>query len=333
MNDDDFAPQPPRHRLSWFGPIIGIVCAALVLVMYFSGPSNGALPAVISISFLCILPATVCFVLASAIDYNGTRSRSFYAMLPFWIALAAILIGAIVLREGVICILMLTPPWLLSGWVGTWIAYRVKHRDGDRYYSSAVLLLPLLAAQIEAHVPAPQSEASVTRSISVDAKPQDIWPALKGIPDVRAGEGRWNVTQDVFGVPRPHGARLIGSGLGADRQADWGRNIRFRERITNWQPDKSIGWQFIFDDVSGWAFTDRHLMPDSPYFRVTSGGYTLKPLADGRTEVTLTTRYWIKTPLNTYAGLWGEFLLGDLENNLLALIKARSEAGWTDGAA
>lgn len=331
MDEDDFATQP-RQRRSWFGPIIGILCVALVLVMYFSGPSNGTLPAVISISFLCILPAVLCFVAALAIDYQGTRGRYFYVMLPFWIAVVAIVIGAIALREGVICILMLTPPWLLSGWVGTWIAYRVKHRDEDRYYSSALLLLPLVAAQIEARVPVPQSEASVTRSIVVDAKPQNIWPALKGIPDVRAGEGRWNVTQDVIGVPRPHGARLIGSGLGADRRADWGRNIRFRERITDWQPNKSIGWHFIFDDIGGWAFTDRHLMPDSPYFRVTSGGYTLTPLPDGRTEVTLTTRYWIKTPLNAYAGLWGELLLGDLENNLLALIKARSEAGWTGAA-
>ena len=117
---------------------------------------------------------------------------------------------------------------------------------------------------------------------------------LRGIPDVRAGEGRWNISQDVIGVPRPRGATLVGEGVGAERRADWGDRIAFRERITAWQPGQRIAWRFIFDDIAGWGFTDRYLMPDSPYFRVTDGGYTLTPLGAGRTRVTLETRYWIK---------------------------------------
>ena len=92
------------------------------------------------------------------------------------------------------------------------------------------------------------------------------------------------------------------------------------------EPGRRIGWRFIFDDIDGWKFTDRHLMPDSPYFRVTTGGYTMQPLPDGQTRVTIHTRYWIQTPVNGYSQLWGELFLGDLEDNLLALVKGRARA-------
>ncbi len=66
-------------------------------------------------------------------------------------------------------------------------------------------------------------------------------------------------------------------------------------------------------------------MPDSPYFRVTDGGYRMTPLGDDRTQLSLDTRYWMRTPVNSYAALWGELFLGDMENNLLAMIKQRAE--------
>lgn len=131
----------------------------------------------------------------------------------------------------------------------------------------------------------------------------------------------------MLGIPRPIGARLVGGGIGADRYADWGERIKFRERITQWAPGKRLGWRFIFDDVAGWGYTDRHLMPNSAYFTVTKGGYSMEPLAGGRTRVTLDTHYRITTPVNGYSELWGQVFLGDLETNLLALVKGRAERG------
>ena len=150
---------------------------------------------------------------------------------------------------------------------------------------------------------------------------------MRGIPDVHPGEGGWNVTQDVLGVPRPIGARLIGEGIGADRHALWQHNIRFRERITRWQPGRALAWRFLFDDMRGWGYTDRHLLPDSSYFRVDTGGYTVTPIGPGLVRLTLHTSYRVRTPVNLYARLWGELFLGDLEDNLLALLKKRAETG------
>lgn len=281
----------------------------------------------ISFSFLLVVPAAVCAFACYVGDPLATRTSVFYVMMPVWLLVAIVVASFVFLHEGVICVIILSPLWLISGWVGAAITYRLRTRVEDgKTYCSAALLIPLLVMQIEPYVPLPQADVAVTRSALINASPERLWPLLRGIPDVRPGEGRWNVTQDLIGVPRPLGARLVGEGIGAERMADWGRDVRFRERITEWRPGARIGWRFIFDDIQGWRFTDRHLMPDSAYFRVTTGGYRMEKLGEGRTRLIITTRYWIRTPVNLYSRLWGELFLGDLENNLLALVKHRAEA-------
>lgn len=311
-----------RRMLSALAVVLAFAIAVYWLLEAVR-PENSGL---ISVSFLLVLPAAICAFVAYVADPWFRRSLGQYLAIPFWLLLAAVVIGAVVLREGVICILMLAPLWLIFGTAGAIATYFVRKRiRHGRTYCVALLVAPLLAMQVEPTVPLPEMETSVVRSTVVAARPEAIWPLLEGIPDVRPGEGAWNVTQDVIGVPRPHGARLVGAGIGADREADWGRHVKFRETITEWDVNRRIGWRFVFDDIQGWRYTDRHLMPDSPYFRVTRGAYSMAAIDAGHTRLTIETHYWIKTRLNGYAALWGEMLLGDLETNLLALVKGRAE--------
>ena len=288
----------------------------------------------VSFSFLLILPAAISAFVAWIADPWGTRPRNFYLMIPVWIGVAVVAASLLILKEGVICVLILSPLWLGSGLLGAWGTWRLRRRSEDlsSVFSAAFLLLPLAAMQVEPFVPLPQRTFTVTRTIEVAATPARLWPLMRGIPDVQPGEGCWNISQDVIGVPRPLGARLVGAGVGAQRMANWGARVRFREVITRWAPGRAIGWRFMFDNLAGWAFTDRHLMPDSPYFRVLDGGYRVIPLASGRTRLVLATRYRVRTPVNAYAALWGELFLGDLENNLLALVKNRAERSQSIGA-
>lgn len=322
---------PPRNVR---GAVIRTVAAtalalAFALGVYLLLEATQPATGLISFSFLLILPAAVSAFVAYVADPWAERSFRQYLMVPVWLLVAVILASLFVLREGVICVVILSPLWLGAGIVGSWITYRMRRRispdHGETFYCATWLMAPLAAMQVEPYLPIPVDNATVTRSVVVDAPPAKIWPLLRGIPDVRPGEGTWNITQDVLGVPRPLGARLVGEGIGAERFANWGEKVKFRERVTDWRPGQQIGWRFIFDDIEGWKFTDRHLMPDSPYFRITTGGYAMERLPDGRTRVTLTTRYRIQTPLNLYSEAWGQFFLGDVENNLLALVKQRAE--------
>jgi hypothetical protein len=285
-------------------------------------PTNG----VVGAAFLLVQPAAICAFLAYMVDLGGARRLMGYLMVPVWTLLAVILVSLFVLREGTVCVIILAPLWLISGMIGSLTTMRLRKAvTSGTAFCPAVLALPLLAIWLEPMLPVPREAYVVTRSIVVAAAPQQIWPLLRGIPDVRPDEGRWNVSQDIIGVPRPLSARLFGDGVGAERTANWGAHVEFRERIIEWRENQRIGWSFLFDGSRGWEFTDRHLVPDSPYFRVTTGGYALTPLDSNHTLVTLETRYWIATPVNGYASLWGEPFLGDLENNLLALVKGRAE--------
>jgi hypothetical protein len=289
------------------------------------GTSSGR--GLVSFTFLLLLPAAICAFVGYVADPWSEKELRSYLMVPVWVLLAVVAVSILALQEGVICIIMLAPIWFASGAAGVIVTYALRRRLRDgRTYCMALLAAPLLMMQVEPLLALPEAERTVSRSIIIDASPEDIWPLLRGIPDVRPDEGQWNISQDVVGVPRPRGAWLDSEGLGAQRWASWEREISFREVITDWHVNRSIGWRFVFDHAEGWQFTDRHLMPESPYFRVVSGGYSLRPLANGRTQVTLGTRYWMRTPVNPYSALWGEVFLGDIENNLLAIVKQRAES-------
>jgi hypothetical protein len=326
VEDRDGTAPRPRRRL-WVRSAVALVAVlATALGAYALLEAVRPGPGLVSFSFLIVLPAALSAVLAWAVDPWGERGPGAYLLVPVVLVGIVILLSALVLREGVICILILSPLWLLAGWAGAATAWWLRRRmDGNGIHCAALLVLPLLAMEAEPYMPLPLGEVTVTRTAVIEAAPERIWPLLRGIPDVRPGEGRWNLSQDVIGIPRPRGARLVGEGVGAERRADWGAGIRFTERISAWDPGRRIGWDFRFDDLAGWAFTDRHLLPDSPYFRIVSGGYTLEPLGPGRSRIRLETRYRLRTPVNAYAALWGELFLGDLENNLLALVRQRAE--------
>lgn len=90
---------------------------------------------------------------------------------------------------------------------------------------------------------------------------------------------------------------------------------------------KRIGWRFDFAGSRGWDITDPHLRPDGPYMRIETGGYELERLPDGKHVLRLHTTYAAQTHFNGYASLWGELFLGDIQANVLEVIRQRVESG------
>jgi hypothetical protein len=316
-------PSAPLRILAAIGVALVFVGGCFFLIETFQ-PERG----LVGVGFLLVLPAAVTAFVCYVTDPLARRSFGFHMLIPLWLFLVITIAALVVAAEGVICLVILSPIWFGIGCASAALTYRLRRRRGTpgQLHASVLLLLPLLAMSVEPVIPLPQEMRVVTRSIDIDAPPERIWPLALGVPDVQPGEGRWNLAQDLIGVPRPLGARMEGEGVGATRLARWEREIAFSERITEWQLHRRIGWRFEFDHTEGWDFTDRHLRPDSAYMRITTGGYTLEPLGPDRTRLVLETHYWMRTPVNTYSAWWGEFFLGDIENNVLALIKQRAES-------
>lgn len=302
---------------------LAVACSAFLLI----NASSANHAAFGSLWFLVFLPAYLCAFICYVGDPGGDRPASFYALVPVVFGMIVILGSAFILHEGVICIAMLSPLWLGFGWLGAYVMRRQRWSSVDRKtFHSSLLLLPLFSGTLEAQVPVLHDQVTLTREIVINAAPDEIWPYAVSNRHIAASEGQWNFTQDILGVPRPRATTITRPGMGAVRTAYWGDRINFEERITQWQPGRRLGWSFAFTNTSLQDYTDKHIAPDGEFLKIDTGDYTLTPLTPTTTRLTLRTNYIAKTHVNPYAALWGEILLGDVQSNILAIIKQRAEA-------
>lgn len=235
--------------------------------------------------------------------------------------------------EGFVCVAMVMPVWFAAGLGGGLIAlYRVsqcedrgvKSSKGTRLNSVGLTIVPFLLIYAESLGPSPWESREVSRSIVIDAPPEEVWPLTVSIPDVGPQEGKANFTHDWLAIPRPSAARLVERDGVAVREASWGKDIRFDEVLTETLPVRSMAWRFSFPDASLQNHTDRHISPDGDMLKIVSGRYDIELLVDNRSRVTLTTTYRMRTRLGWYFGWWGERLLGDIQDNVLAVVAGRA---------
>lgn len=296
---------------------------ALSAFLLFSASRSGSVWFA-SLWFLALLPALLCALICYIGDPDRTRSANFYWQVPLALCVIVCVASIFVLHEGVICLVMLSPIWLGSGWAGAF-AMRAQRKRRGRALESSFLIIPLVAAMVEAQVPIPHETVTLTRSVVVNAAPAEIWRYAVSSRDIGAHEGRWTLTHNIIGMPRPRDSVVVGTGVGAVRTAYWGDHVNFEERIVAWEPGRKLGWRFNFTNSSVQDYTDKHISPDGQFLEVDSGDYVLRPVSAGKTELTLTTRYIAKTHVNPYAKLWGELMMGDVEENVLTIIKDRAE--------
>ena len=311
-----------RRLLSGFALALTIALSAYLLFSFTK--VGGAWIA--SLWFLGLLPALLCSLICYIGDPDQSRPASFYWWAPVVLVGIVDTGSAVVLHEGVICLVMLSPIWVVSGWAGAFLLRSQRRSAVNRNtLQSSFLVIPLLAALVEAQIPIPHEQVLLTRSVLVHAAPGEIWPYAVSNPSISPREGRWTVTHNIIGLPRPRGTVLKGVGVGAVRTAYWGDHINFEERITQWTPGRKLGWRFSFSNTSLQNYTDKHISPDGRFLKIDSGDYTIRQISPDVTQLTLNTRYIAMTHVNLYARLWGEFLLGDTEDNILTIIKNRSE--------
>jgi hypothetical protein len=285
-----------------------------------------------SLWFLALLPALLCALICHIGDPDQNRSAGFYGLVPL-VLVGIVDAGSVLfLHEGAICLIMLSPIWVVSGWVGAFLLRSQRKSAMNRKtLQSSFLIIPLIAGLVEAQIPRPHEQVLLTRSILVHATPGEIWPYAVSNRSISTDEGRWTITHNIIGLPRPRATVMKGAGVGAVRTAYWGDHINFEERITQWAPGQRLGWTFSFSNDSLQDYTDKHISPDGEFLKIDSGDYTICPISSDTTQLTLNTRYIAMTHINLYAKLWGEFLLGDTEDNILTIIKNRSEAAHARG--
>lgn len=295
----------------------------------FYGPSTDS-PA--TLAAWIALPLTLGALLSNLLDPDGSLPPMGCFVFPTLALFALVGLTWLVAREGAVCIVMLLPIWLpvaLAGWLMQRINIRLRRKRGsDQSQTNAVgwALLPLLILTIEGRNLPQWQTRSITREVRIEAAPDQVWPLLLSVPDIAPNEGRWNLTQNVLGIPRPRDAQLKKEKSVLVRKAQWGSGIRFDERIHSIKTGRTIAWDFEFIDDSVTRNTDRHISPDGPFLKIAQGQYDLVANNDGSSTLRQTTTYRMRTRLPGYFAWWGERLLGDIQSNVLVIIKNRASA-------
>lgn len=316
-------PEPPRFRGLATAVGGGLVYA---LIIYgwtrLQAPDSGML----LLAFLLGAPVAACMLAVRLSDPGGVRGAGGHVAVSALTVTVMLICAGVVLREGTVCLVMAAPIFYGSGLLAGWLAGRDLRRRAGRLTMLSLLVLPLIGAPLEADRPPPSETRHVVTRVHIDAPPEVVWATLTDIRLIGDAEQRWSFSHDLVGIPRPRDAEMTGRGVGAVRRLEWARGVRFEERITAWRPGRELAWTFHIGPEAQGRILDEHLRVDSAYLRLEEGRYRIVPAADGGSDLELSTRYWIRTPMNGYAAWWGGVFLGDFHRNVLGIIESRAEA-------
>lgn len=233
------------------------------------------------------------FVIGMTTAYLANRHADVGGNRTITLVLCSLGLGGLALLglafEGVICLLIASPLIAAMGVVGGLLG-RALARMGTRRRGGSLMsiaFVPLLMVG-EAALP-PRADFDNVASIEVDAPPAAVWDAvvhMGPIPDAPAAPFRW-------GLAYPMRGEIMGTGVGALRRGVFSTGVAY-EKVTEWEPDRKLSFIVLSDPPTMREFSPyQHVNAphQSGYFKTLDARFTITPLADGKTRLSLATRH------------------------------------------
>ncbi|MFZ6643470.1 hypothetical protein ACO0LL_27360 [Undibacterium sp. TC4M20W] len=326
-NDKDIykIPAAARPKMRLFAAVAAGVIYGLLLRVGFEHKSLHAWLQIVSTAFLILAPFSVGAIAVVLAAGKSHIHVGMQVMVSFMSMMAFLLAMFVFLLEGMVCLVLVFPVFVVAAMIGGLIAGAIHNRfraSKTSLYSFA--LLPLLLGPVEASLPPVQSEQLVSSVIQIQASPEEVFDQLASVQNIQPDELGFSFVH-LIGLPKPIAADFTGAGVGAVRTSRWEKDVRFEEIITTWQRPSTMHYRFhILPGGIPKRALDRHVEMGGEYFDVIDGGYDLKA-KDGGTELRLSTRFINKSQLKTYGDLWGKMVLNDFHQSILGLMKNRAE--------
>ena len=251
-----------------------------------------------------------------------------------WAPLLAVLlflVSALLFQlEGLICVLIISPLFLLLSWLGAFlyagVADPIRERRNKTPVLAAFVLLPYLVGPAERLFAAPDSIRLVENHIDIAAPAPVVWQHIIRVAPIEP-RALGHSPIDVLGFPRPVEATLSHEGVGGVRHATFERGVEFIETVDEWQPLRRLSFSIVPNTSTIPPTTfDEHVTVGGQYFDVLRGTYELQPLGPGRTRLVLVSQQRLSTHLNWYAGLWTRYIMSEIQARILGVLKQRCEA-------
>ena len=324
------ARELPDRRLLLAGVAAGLFYG-LFFRLVFGADRFENLFGVMSIAFIFLVPFAMGYLTVAVGERRGPWSWLSKLFVPILTALVTLFSALALAWEGLICIYLWLPLYavlaLLGGLVAGVVGVLVRRQRARTTLAGVVALLPLLVAPGEHRFAAPDEHRTVRTSIDIAADPATVWRAIERVRRFTPAEHRFNWSH-ALGFPRPVEATLDREGVGGVRHASFEGGVVFVETITVWDPERRLTFSIFADPESIPMRTlDQHVTVGGEFFDVLEGDYRLEPLTRGGVRLHLASTHRLSTRFNLYSRLWTDFVMRDVQQNILQLLKARCERG------
>ncbi len=297
---------------------------------------------IMSVSFLIVAPFVIGFITTFLIARKKHISIVKAFFLPWLTSLAILIITLLASIEGAICWVMIYPLFSIAagfgGMVGNWFCRKRGHRrtispeeeilddtSGDlKIY--IVMILPFALGFFEGDNSWERSDITINRSITIDASSKDVWYSILNIDSVDQGEKSDGITAWI-GFPRHLETTLDSAKVGGERIATYERGLFFKETITQLEEEKLLALKIDVDPHKiPPTVMDEHILIGGKHVDVYEDIYKLNSDEDGSINLSISSRFMINTPFNWYTSIWAKYLMNDLLDGQLELVKLRAES-------
>lgn len=309
---------------------VGIpVLVLFVIAAVFGLDTFNGFYSMMSISFLFFLP----FIAGALTIYfsKPEKVKSYiYRIFAPWVTVLVFFCFTIIFAfEGWACWLMILPFFLiissLGGLYGGYLKTRAKKR-AEQLNISILILLPFLVSPVERMIKIIPGKYEAYTYIDINSSDDKIWNNVTRVKEIAKEQDKGWLTR-FLGFPRPVKAELNYDGVGASREAIFSGGLTFHEKVLSYEDKKKMNFTikaFPYEIPS--TTMDKHVVIGGDYFDVLDGTYELQKLNDTTYRLHLYSHFKLTTTFNFYASWWASWIMKDIQNNILQVIKQRAES-------
>ena len=283
---------------------------------------------VMSIGFVFVFPISLGFFTVYTAPSEKQKSFLYQLFAPWGVSFLSMFLAMLIGWEGTICLVLALPIYLICSSIGGVIAgiwVKVFQKSNPVFFTLGLFgLAPFLIGFLESPFPLPTENREVLTSITIQSTPEVVWKNITRIPKITEKQEGFFY---FMGFPRPVEATLSHDGIGGVRDAVFEKGLVFYETINIWKENKKLGFKIRVDPNSTPITTlDSHVTVGGRYFDALYGEYEIEPLNENSLVLHLKSEYRLSTRFNVYAGIWSDYLMRDIQENILRVLKFRIES-------
>ena len=312
----DTPPPLPPHQPIWqllLGVVISNAIGSLLLfgVVWFVGAYKGhdftvliAWPSFFLIPFLVGLAAAWLWR-----SLSRTLGWSFLDAL--WVTLAGLAAAALILREGVVCLVIVSPALYVFILCGILLGRILFRPDYSKLRLTVFPLLALLTLGESLYHS--EEQAVVTDRILIHATPAKVWPHVLAFPEIPDRPDYW-----IFrlGLPYPTTTTNGGNFVDADRQCMFSNAVVIKERVAEFVPNEKLTFHVAEQPTDPEAYG---------HITLHRGQFVLQDNHDGTTTLIGSSWYTLHVRPRWYFDLWTRDMSRAVHLRVMNHIKRLSE--------